>query len=512
MRILEVTAFPPKIYGVSGSEAQSHNNWYQTIKGALSTIISGDPTDSLILFEPIPRQFKTTQLKVVDLSGLSNNQSTGTCWFPENKEGTGVNTNYTSQIKDGGGNVLKTMKGDLLSDLTACNMQNNAINYWEVPDYYINGYSITHDGNDGYLPTKDTVYGYFSYIQSKIYNGNITYSPGVANRKAGYSQSVSVKLFSPASGNGIEKQIFNVLPAGAVPSDTYKLEYTVGADIRPDGYPIALWNYTDTGEDQRYKMIEYIRGGNWRKIALTNNGLSGSYFSQLGLINSRGNGVVGTSLLFGGGALMAGSGVLMGNEASRTIDNISNSSWLQDKDKLTAPYMQNLSIGRNMVNRGILGMGAAIGSYAVSMEKIGQQDQLFRAKGICAACPQFTNNSDFVKDIGLNKFAYCISRYSDNDLYNYDQFLEKYGYNVGNYPIMERHFYSRLHFTYIKVNEIQTISNPNYKYQVGKTIHDKINIQLQQGVRIWREAPNPQAMFPGGNHEINPVAYRPYNP
>lgn len=498
MKILEVTAFPPKIYGQSEQEVTQKNDILSLLRGSLSWGMTKKGEDILLLADPVARPFSPTQLIVRDLTGASHTNNLGTAWFIENKEAGGTNTNYDVQIPISGGTPAQ-LKGDLLGDLTAANMAQNAINYWEVPDEYIAGYGAVGP----YSPIDDTVDGYMPTITSAVGTGSVTWAPNVSNKKAGYCQSVRVKLYSPASGDSLEKNIYDPLPQGSVPTGSYVLYYTIGADLRSEGYPICAWNYADNGEDQRLKMIEYIKGGQWRKIALTNNGLAGSYFQQLSNIKNRGNMALGMLATLGGGIALAG----MGNAAPAIAGAITN------YDNINTPAdekRQRRSLGRFINEVGLnardtldpryIGVGAA--AFTISAVKIHDQEQELNRQGICAATPQFTNNSDFIKDIGHNRFFTCISSYNSADLVDYDCFLERYGYNVGNMIIGTQHFYSRENFVYVRVNDITITSDT-----VGRQILDKVAIQLKAGVRIWRHKVNIDAMNPGGNGTPNPEAY-----
>lgn len=525
MILLAVSAIPPIMYKVT---QQREEILYEGRHAGYRTETEIKELDES---KVVPRSLNPTQIITYGLDGVQYPIDTRLSIFNIN------NISYDS------GNTLPgqlNFKTDLLSDLVAANLANNIIDCWEVPDDYItvgvvsgtgyNPFKIGYDlpATDPRYPDASGGYGNYNTIISRLKSPSIAYVPyssyaqGVINNKTRYSQSVTIKVYNPASGASLEKNIYDALKAGENPyQQSYTLPYRIAADIRPNGCPIFAFRYNNGGTDQLEHATEYILGGNWSKVQLNVQGVNGSYFDKLSLNQSKEELNTRTAITLAAGAaglLTGGVGLAMGAGALGIIGEsvISNAG----TSIVNALNQQGSDVGYrgtagSLMNRGGMGMLAGgagivggIASYTLSMQKLRHQEEILNARCGIATTPIKMSNSNFFNDTNKNKFMYVFTSYNGEDMRNYDAFLTRYGYNVGKMAIRNRHFYSRLNFNYVKCNEFHAVSNSNYKYKVGRSILEKVETQLKQGVRIWRKKPDAHNMLPDGNNQVNPIAYR----
>ena len=523
--LLAVSAIPPIMYKVSQTQEEI---LYEGRHAGYRTNTEIKELDGKNL---VPRNLNTTQIITKGLDGEQYPIDTRLAIF-----------NIDNITYDSGSTLPGQLnfKTDLLSDLVATDMANNIIDCWEVPDDYItvgvvsgvgyNPFKIGYDlpATDPRYPDASGGYGNYNTIISRLKDSAITYVPyssyaqGVINNKTRYSQSVTVKVYNPASGASLEKNIYDALKEGTNPyQQSYSLPYRIAADIRPNGCPIFAFRYNNGGTDQLSHATEYILGGNWSKVQLNVQGLNGSYFDKLSLNQSKDELNTRTAItlaagaagLLAGGALGAMGAGALGMLGESTISSAGTSLVnILNQQGTDAGYR---GAAGSLMNRGGMGMlaGSAgiiggITSYVLSMQKLRHQEEILNARCGIATTPIKLSNSNYFNDTDKNKFMYVFTSYNGEDMRNYDTFLTRYGYNVGKMAIRNRHLYSRNNFVYIKANEFHAISNINYKYNVGKQMMDKVETQLKQGVRIWRKNPDAHNLLPDGNNEVNPIAYR----
>lgn len=458
-----------------------------------------------------PRKLNTTDITLRPLNGAADVViNTRLRYFNINDI---VNTEKSE-------NAAYNSKTDLISDLVSAGLSNNIINCWEVPDDYILigstdwvSYSAMNTGetNDGY--------GGYSMVRSTLQTGTIVYTPyssyaqGVINNKARYGQSASIKVYNPASGASLTKKVYDALKDTDKPGTlSYSLPFRVAADIRPEGCPIFSFVYNDGGTDQLSHATEYIKGGSWRTVPVIAQGLNGSLFDKLALNNAREELNTRTAIAMAGSVLTLGTG--LGAVSSAGIGAITRGAgetivdyWNRQERNQSA---YDAAIGQSALSRaglGALGIAGTAASYVMSSQKLRHQEDMLNARAGIAVAPIQVGNSDLIKDVGMNKFYYVFTSYAGDDMWNFDAFLTRFGYNVGNMPIRNRHFYSRKRFVYVRANEMQVISNISSYYQVNKSILEKVETQLRQGVRIWRTKPDAHYTLPDGNNILEEKAY-----
>lgn len=515
-RIVEVLALPPQYFKINVTEPggstpkeiaaqrssiMGWSNWGTIGSDEVKTYYEAMKT-------PLSRSLPVdnrTEIGLYQLNGTYKNFFPGTYYLFEDQI---KNTSYSISLT---GNEPKA--GNIISDMIECGLSNCILNYWEIPEEYIEANSIIDPTN--YNPEDPSPTGIISVIKGSLKSSSIVYTPyssyaqGVINNKARYGQSVTVKVYNPASGASLTKHIYDALPESALPGTAqYSLPYRVAADIRPDGCPIFSFQYNDGGTDQLSNATEFIKGGKWAKITLDGKGVNGSYFDKLALNNSREElntrtalGILGSVATIGVGALTGGIGAAAALPA-----------WLATQangvgeQNLQHAFMQGAVNNLSLKVAG-LGIGASIASYAMATQRLNMQEEMLNARCITAVAPIQVGNSDFIRDTGMNKFYYVFTSYSGDDMWNFDSFLTRFGYNVGNMIIRNRHFYSRKRFVFVQVNELKCVANVHSYYQVGQEVMNKVEKQLKQGVTIWRCKPDAHYTLPDGNNIIEEKAY-----
>lgn len=469
-KILVLSAYPPKRYK-DVSAGWTWDLWNGAYKGA----------GQVELKSPVVRYATPTKLKVDDLTGIGRMLSSGLLYmFQDDKK----DTSYSFRDETSDNFVDK----DIVSDLTELGMAQNIVAFYEIPEMFIEAI----DNSGRYNPASEDVRGVIEIITCKRYTGNFSYTPPIPvyNNKARYGQSGSITVYSPASGSKIIKKVYDVLPEGADPSQaSYSLPYTIGADPRPNGSPIFSWNYNDGGTDQRDKMNEYIKGGNWKNLDLIKVGVDGGYFEKLNLRMQKEMLGIETAVGIGAGIVGVASGYGL----------ISEGLALQDEVATYRAGREQQFKGESMMKLGGAGIGASLGRYVMGSIKQQQQQELLNAKSVTAVAPVQIGNSDYARDIGRNWFYSCKTSYSAEDMFNFDKFLTMYGYNVGNMHIGTQHFWCRSDFVFIQINDITIVSKT-----AGKEMLDKVTDQLKAGVRIWRTKVNIASTNPSGNRGACP--------
>ena len=430
--------------------------------------------------KPCLRRTKPTKIKFIDFDESENEISTETRYWHKDP----LFTNYEIEL-DG-----KTIKGDLVKDFRDNGRDNDIINCWEVPQIYfkINGiyrYDPTTE-NAGEENEHGGIDGIQNKFNNKTLNINLSYTP--YNNKVKYAQSKEIKIYNPVVQSQLNKRVYEIINSGSVPSqNSFNADCIITADPRPQGSPVFIFKYMN-GVLQTPYNAEVLSGGNWRNIPLCATGLSNYNYEKAKIEqdkktaekNSIGTILAGLGQIALGGLALAGSGV--GAVASAGA---------------SAPASAvggKVGTGLIMSGAGTL-LGGAGGFIGASLRQQEQQDLLNRQS--IGASSQLTGSSnDFSRETENNFFYAMITSYSQNDLFAFDCFLTKYGYNVGNRPISNADFWSRPAFNYIRINDI-TIKSEKYSLNMI----ENVKTQLKAGVRIWHRPVNVDDMVAGGNRQ-----------
>ena len=405
------------------------------------------------------REMQETELITMLLSGGNTSLELGVRWW----NGYRINAETTL---DG-----KTIKSDLITDMRLAGRDEDISNYWCVPQKY---FTISSEKDYSMIENNPENYGGIKSIENKIINTNINITPyTVYNNKARYKQSIEIKIFSSASGEEINKEVFEVLASGTTPNITsFNIEGKVTADIRPEGHPIFLFSYNNQTL-QIDNLCEHIKGANWRKISLGINGLSGENYARAQIKTEKKDATFGAlgQVLLGLAQIGVGVGTAVASGGA----------------SIPASATMMMSGGGALVGQGAL-------SYLSASARQKQQSELLNAQGINASSDIQIGNSNYVRDIGKNIFYAMITSYSDEDMIAYDTFLTRYGYNVGNKVLQQTDFYSRPAFNFVQINDIDIESVTG-----NINLIEKVKEQLKAGVRVWHKKPNYNDMLAGGN-------------
>ena len=410
-----------------------------------------------VLITPLFRKIVQT---VYNISKLFNGEvsiRTGTMWWNADN----MSANYT----DVQGNVHRC---EVLKDLRSAGAENGATAFWAVPKNYIESMS-----DSGYSPSSDGAGG-ISSIKSKTFNNTAIFTStfeDYKNNKIYYGQALTIKVFSPVSGNELEKQAYEIRNPDCLPSDRVShCDYSIAADIRSGGSPIFAWKYVN-GEDQTDSYMETIEGGNWRQIPIAAVGNAGSAYEQFKL-NQESQNKLGTAILAGIGTATAGAAT---------------------GAKIGAVFGGGIGSIVGGVAGGLIGgVAGGLMSYQNQTKAIQEQQALLDAQGEKASVALNISSSLYLREIGRNSFYNLFSIYSENDIRSFDRFLTLYGYKVNNKIITADDFYSRPSFNFIRINEIAIESNNQ-----NLRLIDEVTAELKNGLRIWHEQPNEQAIRSG---------------
>ena len=430
--------------------------------------------------KPVMRPLKSTEVVLTDIDGSQKTILTQTRYWVMSPGFTDYEINL-----DG-----KTIKGNLIKDFRDNGRDNDIINCWEMPVEF-----FEYTDSFKYEPKTENAgpgsnFGGVGKYYNKIINRNITIQSNYFpyNNKVKYSQSHEIKIFNPVINSQMNKRIYEIVNSGSQPNQqTFVSNFIITADPRPQGCPIFLFEYIN-GISQRMYSAEVLTGGNWRNIPLCATGLSNMNYEKARLEqekriqekNSIGSILGGLGQIALGGLMVAGSGA--GAVATGGA---------------SAPVSAGgMTAGGSMILSGGGTILGGITSFIGASQRQQEQQELLNRQSISASSQLLGGNNDFSRDCGNNRFYMMKTSYSQNDLFAYDCFLTKFGYNVGNRPISNADFFSRPAFNYVRLNDI-TIKSEKYSLN----LIENVKTQLKAGVRIWHRPVNVDDMSAGGNRQ-----------
>lgn len=413
---------------------------------------------------PQMRKLKNTIVKLRNADNEATTIETNSRYF------WALLTSNTAEV-DG-----KTVESDLITDMRAAGRDNDIINFWEVPSEYIKSTKPNRDTEIEEITYKldqEKNYGGFNEIESNVIKGNIIFTPFTSyNNKARYKQSVEVKVYCPASGEQINKELYEVIKEGILPNtQAFTIPTTIMADIRPQGTPIFIFDYYNQTL-QTKQFSEFVKGAQWRNIPLAASGISGENVMRTENDAERNYGFIDAAVkaIVGLGQIAVGAGM--------TIASAGTSS----------------AMSAGLVGSGISTALGGISQAFNTQSRYREQENLLNQKSVNASSRIQLGNSSFIRDIRKNYFIALFTTYSQEDMIAYDTFLTRFGYNVGNRVIKQTDFFSRPAFNFMQINDI-TIESV-----LGDiNLIDLTKKQLKQGVRIWHKKPNFNDMLAGGN-------------
>lgn len=430
--------------------------------GEQVTIVANDETkdpiavNKSVLITPLFRKITKTLYTIGKLFAGEITINTGTMWW----NGDNMESSWTDVM----GNVHPC---GVLRDLRVAGAENGAVAFWAVNKNYVESMS-----DAGYSATSDSAGGITS-IKSKTFNNTAIFTTTLLeykNNKIYYGQALTIKVFSPISGEEITKQAYEIRNPELTPAaKTSRADYSISADIRSGGSPIFCWKYIN-GEEQTAGFVETINGGKWRQIPLAAVGNPGSAYETLQLEKDKNN----KMLVALTGSVAAGlSGAKIGSMIGSVIPGVGN-------------------VVGGIAGGIIGGIAGGVGTYAAQTKLQAAQQELLDAKGEIADVALSVSTSEYLREIGKNSFYNIFSIYSENDIKAFDRFLTLYGYKVNNKVLTDEDFYSRPSFNFIRANDIAIQSN----YHSMRLVNE-VRDQLKAGIRIWHEMPNSEAIETG---------------
>lgn len=287
-----------------------------------------------------------------------------------------------------------------------------------------------------------------SYKNNKVYSGQFN----------------KIVLFSIASGDSQENRVEDVVDSsGNVVWATY-------ADTRYSGRPGCKPKYYKGVENT--VLFQAVHGANWQQTPFIY-GISSGYGytaeqstlrqaqNQLNLVNGIASGLVGIA--------SGGMGLGIGASNVQESGGYSNSTY----------GSMFGSIGG--MAQSALGVASTIGNYQLNKQmNYASTNQALVQGANEVAFPQVPNLADYVG----NAFFDIRYKLSDNDMQRFDDFLSEYGYAVDE-KLTHSCFSGRTHFNYVMAHDVIL-----KKSNVPQYLLSGMSEQIEQGVRIWHDAPS----------------------
>lgn len=415
---------------------------------------------------PQGRPMKATKYNIYRFDGGTKNLDLGSRLWDFDK----ISYELTNPDDD-----TKTIKGDLIKDARDTGRDDDIVAFYEVPDLYYDG--LNEDTNKQYRPEVEdwgdsNDIGGISVIRNKLTQQTKTFTPPtqVYNNKCRYSQSCTAMVYNPCSGDNMTKKLYEIANSWDTPATNIVADFIITGDIRNGGTPLFIWKFHN-GFNQTSYVPEFIKGAPWRNLTLVAEGLKGEYeirrkegLQQAGNIGQAwagaAAGVAGAGI---SGALIGSAAPVVGNAIGAAVGVIGAS--IKGGIEVYNAYRQNSDRAKEL-----------------------------NSQSIMASAQLNIASSDVARDMGYNTFFLVYTQYSEQDMKDYDTFLTKYGYNMGNKPITNNDFHNRPAFNYIKVNDITIESVTGSLSLINLT-----KAQLKAGVRIWHRKPNAADMLASGN-------------
>ena len=404
----------------------------------------------------------------------------------------GTLLNYETQmIRDFGkdGTITAESKtGTLFTDFYNNRLDDSILGVWEVPTKL-----ISLGTNKQYRADVPTGYGGIDSFTNNVISGSQTVAAPTAtsgapyNNKAKYSQSITIMVYSPVSGQSLSKAITDICGTISPDSNSITLPYKITGDVRCGGSPIFLWQYVNN-QDQTSALSESIHGGEWRALNIFQEGArqvdKDIFAIQQESLKRQMYGQIASGAVGLGTAIAAG----FGSKATESLQiGAGGIASMVPQTATTWGFNTGVSVGAAGA------IGSIYGAYRTA-RAMTEQQEIFNKQAIAAHSSIQISNTDYARDCGLNTFFMVVSKYSLQDMFSYDTFLTQYGYNVGNKRFENKDLFTRPAFNYIRINDLQVKS-----LSTNQNLFLKVKEQMKMGVRLWHKAPDVQDMFPGGN-------------
>lgn len=353
--------------------------------------------------------------------------------------------------------VYDGVKSYTMNLLNALGLTNAVIDRWTVPSDYIN---ITETKGDyGYrvsrlegknlavkpLNLADTI-GTITHTTEE--GAGVTYT--VKNEKAKY-YSLILHILSKVSG---DQKSFRWVD---ITNPTNVNTATLGAlaDPSPDGAPYCYSTFYKGAKQYELWSLTSVRGGSWVKPSMVYRGKTGRLITDFQtteqLVNNNQQSITGTV----GSAIGAVGGILTGNALAvgSGVGNILGNLWGSLNQEAQIKNARNLSNALYTPTYSPADMGSLAGAMP-------------------------------------NNFTIYSTRWGDEDIYNFDQFLTNYGW-AQNKCFSNNLLWNELDgrgdaFTYIRFSDINITADSPTSSQTSRFLQDITAERLLSGVRFWR--------------------------
>lgn len=325
-----------------------------------------------------------------------------------------------------------------------------------------------------------------------------------------------------------EYMIANIASGGSITKDAHDLYKTgdsapkifIWADPSPNGKPMARFSYE---KDATNIFSDVVFGAPWYQQQLVFEGASGSLWNSINAAFANGNlsrnlqenkllqqftneqygrdlarldynsrfAFTGAAIDTAFGAAKGGAGLfsnIMGGDVGGAISSGLDMAQgaingARNMANIASQYAMNKADvdAQNAYNRANQALAQSAINQAINENKVG----LLKNNSIVSPTVLFTP-TDNLSLYGLNKFkAYHITM-DDDDIKEFDSYLQRYGYNGIHRPLTKECFNTRQYYSYVQAFDV------NIKSSFGLRIRQKAISQLNGGVRVWKVLPDAQ--------------------
>ena len=392
-------------------------------------------------------------------------------------------------------NLRKSKIRDYITTLRAIGAETGVIGAYIIPEIWCEPVNLDSEDASGQTQLNNKYYQSLpasptltisingSFCSKKIYNPKCVNTAGVNKMIVYSSASGSFIELDPSVFETRDSETINpeaseqqyIYSDGYIVKKIIQPYFVAYSDPRKDGTPILkiinryATSFTAGIKGDVADGAMTVKGANWQDLPIMYEGMSGYVLAQKqqNAENKNANATAIGQTLLGVGGIVAG-GIMLATGVGAGL----------------AP---------SLIAGGAGSLIAGATSYVANSQTQKQQQDLLNQKQEFTYSPINIETNNTIRDLSNNCFRvgwYCMQQI---DLIQYDRFLTKYGYNVGNYSIDKSYFNNRVAFNYIRVNDIQIKSTePMYMLKL-------VEEQLKAGVRLWHVAPSESYYEPANN-------------
>lgn len=356
------------------------------------------------------------------------------------------------------------------SNATQVDEQINLLRQYGMENAILSSYAIPRQYVD--VENVDRNTGWIQRVRAKkqdITNPlNLLYTT-VNNVKALYGKYNKIKLLSNCSGESIEFNPEDISVNGVI-------TVSITCDPRSTGKPVASFKYYK-GTDVSNLLLNSVNGENWANTPISYSDKSGSAVDRLNF-NTNQAVTVENARLKGEHQMISN---VVGGAVSGAGYGVSPASMIAG------------AIGGG-VKAGIITAFNQHYENQILKNTLEAEKEIF-TRNLTYTQPQVSfAKSQALRDYVGNSFYVIQNRLSVADVINYDTYLTRYGYNVGNVDFNLSYLDNRKNFVFLKFNDLNIRNNKSIY------IRNQAVTQLKNGVRLWKVRPNSIYMKADGNN------------